>query len=156
MNIADVCAKLAAIEKDLAVEVEGLGEFKIVRAHQFMPDVSGLETPCFMHTWRLNAIDMFNTYRQQHYVVGIQAFIEESLKGSAPWSRVTTAFHLAFLDALSAHIKLGDPNTWLQINTLRSGSEAGTLTRLEWNEVGYVGLDYELDVVIDGVALVGV
>lgn len=157
MNIADVCAKLAAIEEGLTVEVDGLGEFKVVRAYQFMPDIGSLETPCFMHTWRLAEVKLANGtsngYRQQHYTVGIQAFIEKTTAGSASWSRVATAFHHAFLDALAANVKLEDGD--VQLNSLRSGTEAGTLTRLEWNEIAYVGLDYEVDVIIDGVTLVG-
>jgi hypothetical protein len=94
-----------------------------------------------------------NGYRQQHYTVGIQAFIEKTTAGSASWSRVATAFHHAFLDALAANVKLEDGD--VQLNSLRSGTEAGTLTRLEWNEIAYVGLDYEVDVIIDGVTLVG-
>jgi len=138
------------------VAIDGLGDFSVVRAYQFMPDVGSVETPCFMHTWRLSSVGLAmgfpNGYRVQNYVVGIQAFIEKTTAGSATWSRVATAFHLALMDALSASLKLEEGN--IRLDTLRSGAEAGTLTRLEWNDIAYVGLDYELDVVIDGVALV--
>lgn len=160
MNIADVCAKLAAIEAGLSVEVDGLGEFSVVRAYQFMPEEvsDDIETPCFAHTWRLVEVKlangMPNGYRQQQYAVGIQAYIAQSTSGPAAWGQVATAFHHALLDALAANLKLEDPS--IQLNTLRSGSDAGTLTRLERGAIGYVGLDYEVDVIIDGVALVGV
>lgn len=157
MNIADVCARLAAIEKELTVEVDGLGEVTITRAYQLLADKDGPELPCFMHTWNLEPLSIAsqspNGSRQQLYTVGIQAFMADVQDGSEQWSRVATAFHLAFIDALARNLMLGDGQT--QIDNLRGGNEGTTLAALTWGDHQYIGLDYLLDVRIVDTVLVG-
>lgn len=146
MNIADVCSKLAEIEDALSVTVDG-NVHNIKRAYQFMPDSGNIETPCFMHGFNLTGIDLFNSYRQQKYTVRAQCLVAPISSGSAMWSRVAAAFHMAFIDAMAYNVRLKDMFT---VQLAQRGAGEATLTPLEWNEIGYVGLDYQLDVLVDG------
>src|SRR4051812_44519794 len=113
MKLSAVLDKLCAIEKALVVDVPGLGTVSIVNAWPgHPPSGSTIEVPCFMHFWGLEPLSLAsqgpNGFRQQKYVVHIQAPIGPTSPDGDLQSRRATAFHEAFVDALAANLQLED------------------------------------------------
>jgi hypothetical protein len=157
MKLSQVLDKLCAIEKTLTVDLPDLGSFQILNAWPGHPAMGvPLEVPCFMHFWALDPLNLAsqgpNGFRQQHYSVHIQVPVGPTSPHGDLMSRIATAFHEAFIDALAANVQLEDAQT--QIDNLRSAGQE-TLTVIEWEPNRYVGLDYLLDVTVVDVVTMG-
>lgn len=159
MNLREALAKICEIEMGVEFDLEGLGTFKPVRAWPFWPQNNAqdvFETPCFFHTWRLvSKVNRLNAFRELNYEIGIQLAIAPSSTDPALQSELAVAVHEALMNYFDANMMLEASNALIQ--NLRS--EAPTLTRLEWppdSGLGYVGLDYHMDLKIHDQPLVGV
>jgi hypothetical protein len=161
--LAELCALEMGIQVDF--EDEELPSFQILRNNQgqgnawpFWPPGGNttLEVPCSFHTFRLRSKkDILNGQRLLEYEVGIQVAISGSWSDAHLQSERALGVHEAFMDALSARLMLGDGQTYT--SNLRSENGA-TLARLVWppeSDVGYVGLDYTIDLYLHEAQLAG-
>jgi hypothetical protein len=158
VNIADVCARLAALERDLAVEIEGLGEFKIARAYDgVVPNNETPEFPCFLHRWSPQAAIAINSYPggfvMDDWTVHVQCLVSEYPTEIEHWSQVASLFFIAWRALLMRNIGLGATNVTLQ--NIRVELEQPTIIGEEGQQ-RFIGFDCFLDLMLTEDFVVGV
>ena len=148
VKLREALARLCELEMAIEVTFDDLPSWHLVSAWPFWPPGGNttLEVPCSFHTFRLvEKRDILNGQRLLQYAIGVQIAVAAAAVDSHLQSERAVAVHEAFMDALSARLMLGDGSSYT--HNLRSENGA-TLARLEWppeSGIGYVGLDYTLD-----------
>lgn len=155
MKLQEALVRLCALEEEIQVEFDEWPSLKLLKAWPFWPDGT-FEAPSSFHTFRLRSkTDGINGLRTLAYEVGIQIAIAQAGVDTGEQSERGLGMHEALMDALSARIMLGDGASYL--HNLRSENGA-TLARLEWppeSGIGYVGLDYTIDLHLQEIQVAG-
>lgn len=157
MNIADVCTRLAVLEKELTVEIEGLGEFKIERAYEgVVPNGETAEFPCFLHKWSPSESLAINAnpggWAMDDWTVHVQCIVSEYPTEIEHWSQVASRFFIAWREMLMRNLLLGESNVTLQ--RIRMEQEQPTVIGAEGSQQ-YIGFDCFLDITLTETFLVG-
>lgn len=157
MNIADVCARLAELERDLTVEVDG-SDYAIVHVYDGpVPNGETAEFPCFMHKWSPSGALSINGYPNgfvmDDWTIHVQSLIAEYPSDSEIWAQVASRFFIAWREMLVRNLKLGDGGVALQ--RIRMELEQPTVIGEE-GSTRYIGFDCFLDLQITESLLVGV
>lgn len=152
-KLHEALSKLCEAEKTISVEVEGK-DFQIVAAYPYPPHGNtGISTPCFIHTWTFLREDRHpNGWRQRFYTINLQLLAGRSGSDTAFWGQVCAAFDEEGMDTLDRYLMLAD----LQLFTNLRGKSADQPALYTWNDIGYIGLEYELDLVVTEITTVGI
>lgn len=158
MNIAGVCARLAELERDLTVEIDGLGEFHIARAYDgVVPNGETAEYPCFLHRWTPREVLAINSFpggfAMDDWSVHVQCLVSEYPTEIEHWSHVASLFFGAWREMLMRNIGLGASNVTLQ--NIRVEIEQPTIIGEEGQQ-RYIGFDCYLDLTLTEDFVVGV
>lgn len=102
-----------------------------------------LQTPSIMHTWRfLREERLPGDWRRRYYTIRLQLQVGRSGSDTARLGELAAAFDVAITDALDKEITLNDGAT---VQQLRGEEGIDQPALYEWNNVGYIGLEYLLD-----------
>lgn len=137
MDISSAIARIVEILEDVGISDPVSLQMK--RVYDFPPSRANnlTSTPCAMIEWSLQNEDRLVDFRRQFYNVHIQVFVNEASNNRA--AQIASAFMPAIVDAFDADITLDGNVT----ETTLTGNTP-TLASLEWNSRTYVGLDFNL------------
>lgn len=157
MNIADVCRRLAALEQDLAVDIDGIGEFKVARAYEsVVPTDETPEFPCFLHKWTPNGMLAVNGYPggwvMDEWAVHVQLLVSEYPTDFPQYAEAASRLFVAWREMLMRNMKLGDSD--VTVERIRIEQEQPTVIGEE-GATRYIGFDCFLDITLRETFLVG-
>ncbi len=146
-------SRLVELEESLSVDVDGT-IWKVSKAYPYPPyGNKGLDTPCVIHTWRFEREQRNpNAWRQRFYTVRLQVMIGRSGANTMMLGQVAAAFDEQAMDTLDRNIQLDDPQLFTK---LRGEESVDQPAIYDFNRIGYVGLEYLVDLVVTEPTLVG-
>lgn len=140
MSIYDALERIEAVQMGLSVTRPH--EERIRTVHTLPPDAKGLGTlPCIINTARLNPTVFSSGLLQRNYTIRMQLLAG---RVSHRNSLLAVAFEGEIIRAFAEDVTLKGAVT--NLREIRATDGTDGLTRLEWNGLGYSGLDYEMDV----------
>lgn len=153
MNLREIIAAFAEIEKDLSI-TEPI-ELRVKDVYKYLPPArkSAISTPCFMHQWRPAAETRGpNGLRQRDFILRVQMLVGRIGADTHIKSEAAAAFDEAFVTAFDGAVKLRDTRVYQ-----RSAGEEQEFQPmlLEWNGLGYVGLQYDYLVSVHDTVMIG-
>lgn len=139
MNLSAIIARFVAIETDL--EITEPYPTKINRVYPLLGPAGNkaLELPCIMHQYRRTAARRAVGVRLDDYMIRVQLLVAPIGAETDIKSEIAAAFDEALIEAFDADVMLGNTTAFQRI-TEEQDYQPGIV---DWNGVGYVGVQYE-------------
>lgn len=152
MKLREVLTKLAAVQAQVAVDEPVAA--RIVRVYPYLPPgQDDIDTPCVINQWRfVSQTPRPNGFRELRYVIRSQVFVAQSGQDFDAYSELATALHDALLEAMASQLTLDGT---VSLSNVRGDEAAFMPVIFERNGIGYVGLQYQIDVQIHDTVTVG-